>query len=232
MTIYPLGRREPRDFKHVEKYPLSALPLSATPPVVNKTLTLPTWHWTHDQGVQGACVGFGASMMMSMLNRKRYDPHWLWNESKKIDEWTDTNPGDNNGTSVRAACDVLRDQGHARKWSGRTYPVDPAEGITENRWATTVDEMRAGIAAGIPITIGVNWYTNFDRPEDGGWIGRGDLGRVRGGHAVCLYGASDRLGAFRLKNSWGRDFPLAWLGYKTMERLLGESGEACLVTDR
>lgn len=44
---------------------------------------------------------------------------------------------------------------------------------------------------GQPVVIGVNWYEAFDRPERGTdgswWIGRyGDLGRVRGGHALCL----------------------------------------------
>ena len=29
-------------------------------------------------GPEGACVGFGCSRMMSLLNRKRYDARWLW----------------------------------------------------------------------------------------------------------------------------------------------------------
>lgn len=44
-----------------------------------------------------------------------------------------------------------------------------------------------------PMVAGVNWYSNFDSPvlERRGviktaWIGRGDLGRVRGGHAIML----------------------------------------------
>jgi len=42
----------------------------------------------------------------------------------------------------------------------------------------------------VPVVIGIKWHTNFDRPEkdsDGTWwVGRGDLGGVRGGHCVCL----------------------------------------------
>lgn len=42
-----------------------------------------------------------------------------------------------------------------------------------------------------PVVIGVNWYEAFDRPERDSrgrwWIARdGNLGRVRGGHAVVL----------------------------------------------
>lgn len=248
-----LGRRIPTDFKHVEKYPFSAVaPTTVTK--VNKTLKLPSWHWTHDQGDEGACEGFGNSMMMAVINlqqRKtsvppikpftvRYDSWWLWDRAKEIDEWADTNPGDSNGTSGRACCDVLRTLGHvqvANKTNGRTVDPTPLilNGITANRWATTVDEMRSGIADGLPIAIGVNWYRNFDHPvkkNNGFWIGEGDLGAVRGGHCVCVYGASDSKQAFRVKNSWGSTYPLVWLTYSAMERLLHEEGEAALVTDR
>lgn len=227
-----LGRRIPTDFTHVEKYPYrTVMPTTVTK--VNKALKLPRWHWQHDQGSEGACVGFGSSMMMSLLNkRQRYNPWWLWNESKKIDEWSDTNPGDSNGTSVRAACDVLRVQGHSL-WN--IEQPSASEGITANRWATTVDEMRTSIASGVPMSIGINWYANFDSPERRGlrnWIGRGDLGQVRGGHCVCVYGASDRLEAFKIKNSWGANYPLVWIPYLTMQRLISEYGEVTLVSDR
>lgn len=99
------------------------------------------WWDFYDQGREGACVGFGASRMMSHLNRKRYDARWLWNEAKKVDEWADTNPGDDNGTSVRAACDVLRKQGHVALYRGKPRPVTAFEGISANRWATSVDQI-------------------------------------------------------------------------------------------
>jgi hypothetical protein len=56
------------------------------------------------------------------------------------------------------------------------------------------------------VVIGVNWYSNFDRPEtmtirgrQRQVIGRGDLGRLRGGHATCLrnYHVADTLGWYR-----------------------------------
>lgn len=227
-----LGRRKPEDFKHVEKFPYSLLAPTSVE-VVNKTFKLPYWHWTHDQGSEGACEGFGNSMMMTLLNKKRYNPWWLWNQGKMIDEWSDTNPGDNNGTSGRAVCEVLKTQGHTL-WKKEAPSLE--HGIQEYRWATTVDEMRTGIANNAPIAIGVDWYENFDKPEkrsNGWWIGlAGSLGKVRGGHCVCVYGASDKKQAFRVKNSWGRNFPLVWLPYKTMEILLKDAGEACLITDR
>lgn len=98
-----------------------------------------SWYDFYDQGSEGACVGFGSSRMMSLLNRKRYDARWLWNRAKEVDEWPDTVPGDDNGTSVRAAMDILRNEGH-KPWGG-TGQVKPAEGISANRWATRVDQV-------------------------------------------------------------------------------------------
>jgi hypothetical protein len=173
--------------------------------------------------------------MMSILNRRYYDARWLWNEAKEIDEFPDTNPGDNNGTSVRAAMDVLRTLGHVRIYHGNDMPAAPEEGILENRWATNVDEIRTCISSGIPVVLGTNWYRNFDRPVRKGlgwWIGEGNLGTIRGGHAVCIYRASDRLQAVGIVNNWGNSYPLVLMPYPVLERLLQEDGEATLVTDR
>lgn len=235
----PLGRLQPTDWKHVEKYPFSAL-VEATPLVVEKTLdTHIRWREYYDQGREGACVGFGSSHMMSILNRQRYDAKWLWNEAKIIDEWPSTNPGDDNGTSVRAGMEVLRIQGHKLVRGKKTYNPDVRFGIEVYRWTgkNPVDEMRTAISMGLPVTIGVDWYSNFDKPEKQSngewWIGKGNLGYIRGGHCVCVYGASDRRQGFKIVNSWGLSYPLVYMPYKTMEQLiLRQWGEAAIITDR
>lgn len=227
-VVGPLGRRRSPDTKHIEKYPFRVVRAVAN---VENILPLPSWHEEHDQGTEGACVGYGWSMAKAILDKQRFNDAWLWNEAKKIDIWPDTNPGDNNGTSVRAAGDVLRDQGHVLK--GKRSP-ERRWAIQENRWATTVDEMRTAIAGNVPVVIGVNWYSNFDNPQHKGtehWIGEGSLGHIRGGHCVCIIGASDKRQAFLAKNSWGKNYPLVWIPYTTMQRLLNEDGEAALITD-
>lgn len=43
--------------------------------------------------------------------------------------------------------------------------------------------------ANAPVVMGVNWYANFDEPtliRGKWWIGRGDWGSLRGGHATVL----------------------------------------------
>jgi hypothetical protein len=235
-TPLPLGRRVPADWRHVERYPYATVaPYAVTS--VERALPLPRYRIDYDQQREGACVSFASSWMMSIFNRRLYDARWLWNRAKEVDEFPATNPGDNNGTSVRAAMDVLRDEGHRRlhRRNGAGV-VAVAEGIAENRWATTVDEIRTSIAAGTPVVLGCNWYTNFDTPveraHDGHWIGEGRLGRVRGGHAICVYRASDRRQAVRIVNSWGTRYPLVWIGYGLLQQLLDEDGEATLAIDR
>lgn len=229
-----LGRLVPSDTVHIERYPYSAV-APQTVEHVERTLKLPRYRSLYDQGREGACVGFGSSWMMSILNRRFYDARWLWDRAKECDEWEFTNPGDNNGTSVRAAMDVLRKVGHCRVFRHKTHPPALVEGILVNRWATTVDQIRTCIASGIPVAIGVNWYRNFDQPVQKGrsfWIGEYDLGFVRGGHAVCIYRASDRLQAVGIVNNWGTLYPLVLMPYETLQRLLDENGEATMVTDR
>ena len=251
----PLGRRTPTDWRHYEKFPLTAATTPATPTPVaigvnwysdfdnpvkkgsrywiglnheqlgsvrgghcvclepgdqldrNGQVTRllqdsQSWWDFYDQGKEGACVGFGCSRMMSLLNRKRYDARWLWDWAKSTDDWPETKPGDDEGTSVRAACDILRSRGHVpwkdsyakRKYKERDKEEPAAgEGITANRWARTVDQV----------------------------------------HGVLKSPADDRAGAVRILNSWGRGYPhRVWMPDETLQRLIDEDGEVALITDR
>lgn len=111
-----------------------------------------SWWSFYDQGSEGACVGFGSSRMMSLINRERYNARWLWDQAKIIDEWADTNPGDDNGTSVHAASDILRLKGHVKYATSQgalTYQdrdwllPNISKGINAARWAQSVDDIRA-----------------------------------------------------------------------------------------
>lgn len=164
--------------------------------------------WTfYDQGSEGACVGFGSSQMMSQFNKKFYFARWLWDRSKEIDEWSDTNPGDSDGTSVRAALDILRTKGHIPYQStlydsmnrdgvgsdwiprSRLTPVY-SEGINANRWITSIDD-----------ALQVLGYTGLDYVD--------------------------------VMNSWGQGYPsLTRMPATTLERLWREDGEIGVPTDR
>lgn len=246
-----LGRRKPPDFEHIDKYPLKSLGIPAVF-TVEKSLLLPPWHKTHNQGQEGACVGFGTSMMLTITNLHEsakagidplpnfhYNPWWLWDRSKEVDGFSDTKPGDNNGTTVRAALDTLKKRGHVRWKDERTrnsiiLPPRRDDKILSYKWATTIDEVRTSINNAVPLSIGVNWYSNFDNPQYSQgeyWIGKGNLGTLRGGHCLTIYGASDHRQAVKLKNSWGTAYPEVWMPYSTLLRLLKEDGEIGLIAD-
>jgi hypothetical protein len=243
----PLGRLVPPDTRHLELYPLRALPEDERPTGVPVVLGI-DWYENFDAparegvrwwvgrgdlgGVRGghaivvpsahqldqwgwyrfyeqessACVGFAGSRMMSLLNRRRYEAYWLWDRAKERDVWNDTNPGDGEGTSVRAMADVLRGVGHVRVIRGRDLsawdddearddlPPVGGDGISANRWAFTVDEVLETLASPLYAT----------------------------------------LGAVPLLNSWGPGgWPhKAWLPLEVLDKLLRDDGEATMVTDR
>lgn len=250
-----LGRKVPTDWQHYEKYPLTAatLPDSPVPVVIGinwysdfdnpvkkgsqwwiglnahslgsvrgghcvcvepgdaldsagkitrRLQDATSWWDFYDQGAEGACVGFGTTRMATLLNRKRYDARWLWDLAKANDDWSDTNPGDDEGTSVRAGCDILRSRGHVvwktayadNTWQERDKELPSVtEGISTYRWAKSVDEV----------------------------------------HAALKSPSSDRVGAVRILNSWGRGYPhRVWMPDETLQRMIDEDGEVALVTDR
>lgn len=221
-----LDRLPPADWVHVEKYPLSAAPVTKPTPVVlginwydafddpeladdgrwwiraknlgsirgGHCLTVKSkqpdqlgWYRFYDQGEEGACVGFGVSRAMTMLNRVTYDAFWLYHEAQKMDEW----PGeDYDGTSVRAGLGVAATKGLKRLPSG---DVAAGDGISAYRWTIDVEEVHRTI--GLPL--------------------------------------ADQLEAVPLVNSWGAYYPhVTWLPDSVLERLLREDGEAAVITDR
>ena len=161
------------------------------------------WWEFYNQGAEGACVGFGWSRCMTMINGGSiYAPRWLWDRSKELDQWDETNPGDNNGTSVRAAGGVLRESGHV-SWQDAYgdddhteragYEPERSEGIQRFRWARSVDDV----------------------------------------HEVLGNERADELGAVPFLNSWGRGYPhRTWMPDDVLERLMNEEGEIAVPTDR
>lgn len=97
------------------------------------------WWDYYNQGVEGSCVGFGSSRMMSLINRKKYAARWLYLQAQLVDEYADTPPEE--GTSVNAAMKILKAKGHRAVVDGVTQAVSLSEGISAYRWATDVNDL-------------------------------------------------------------------------------------------
>lgn len=236
-----LGRREPTDDIHIQRYSLTrqTMPTVPTPVVLGINWYSDFDHWVtrrergvdrfyigldaknlgviegghcicvrppsiidrwwpfYDQGQEGACVGFGWSRFASLMNRRQYDGFSLYHAAQIIDEWGDTPP--ESGTSVRAGGDVMRDKG---AWRVRRSKVEvaphPLDGIDQNRWATSVEEIAACLS-----------------PADNG---RDVLNK---GFVILL-------------NSWGKSYPPeVRMPLETLDRVIfAEHGDATVATDR
>lgn len=234
----PFGRLVPAEFDHVAKYHLC--PEAAINHMQEKKIEVevdlilrPVGAYIHyDQKSTNKCVSEAVSRVMSIYNNKLYDTDWLYKKAQEIDEIS----GPHQGTTVKAAFDVLRKIGHKRY--GKFSP-SLANGIKSNYWATTIDGIRIAVGTRNPCVLGINWYGAFDFPTPDvntpteGWIGQQDWGHLRGGHAVVITGISDKRQAVSITNSYGKRYPeRVWLPYTTLEKLLAEDGECGVVVDR
>lgn len=241
----PLGRITPPDFDHVAKYPLAAL-LSETPTAIRNVPVIagvnwyegfdtperdftsgeevywvgrgvplgrirgghcfclePTedaalpgkeqddrrWWEFYDQGQEGACVGFGCSRAMTLLNRRRYDAFWLYHRAQEVGGYVGIE-----GAYVRDGLEVLRTEGHRIEHLDLSVEKERAsQGIGAYRWITPAEG-----AQGVLNALGT---PNLD-------------------YVTIL-------------NSWGRAYPhRVRMPAMILDRLIQESGEVGVVTDR
>lgn len=87
-----------------------------------------------------------------------------------------------------------------------------------------------------PVCVGSNWYTSMDVPDSSGLVTISPDATIRGGHEYLSRGkdVGDQLVHF--DNSWGPTWgPLQGsflMSYATIERLLGEQGDATVSLPR
>jgi len=167
-----------------------------------------------DQGVEGACTGFGAAHVEALSPRSRLDidnshARKVYLEARRQDEW----PGeDYDGSSVNGAMKALRLFGRIKSY----------------RWAFSMDEVRHGLSYHGAAEIGVWWMTGMFHPDMNGFIH--PTGVKEGGHALALSGYRLFSGhrAYRLDNSWGEDWGQkggAWIWEDDLEMLRTDDGE-------
>jgi hypothetical protein len=198
----------------------------------------------YNQNVEGlsSCVGHSGCYIGSHTEGGLLDAKWLWERAKARDGIPETNPGDNNGTTLRAGYEVRRREGLRRVvWDARqgryvSQEPDPALRLASYWWATTVEGIRAAVAAGFIVQLGINWYRGDSRPiEKAGasWVNP-NRGPLEGGHAIVVRRSSDRLEAFGLAQTWGLgygDNGYVLIPMREVERRLAEDGEAGVIVD-
>ena len=227
-----LGRVAPMDTKHIEKYPFGVRATFAAN--IEKVISRPRAS-QYNQKQTPRCVGYSTSKVMNWFNKMGYDADWLYKECKKID-------GDPNGdgTNANAACQVLRNKGHWQTVAGIDVPTGPKlkHGIAAYHWATSVDQIRTVFSTALPqpVLLGINWYEAWFNPlQRNGeyWLQTiPNAGGIAGGHEIGIWACSDTRQAFGFSNTWGSGWPsLVWVPYFTVDKLLADGGDACIITD-
>lgn len=82
------------------------------------------------------------------------------------------------------------------------------------------NEIKAHIAAGNAVVIGIDVYPDFDRLSPSNPIYDDASGKSRGGHALCVAGYDDSKRAIKIVNSWGTKWGFdgyGWISYDYIE---------------
>lgn len=227
-----LGRRTPGDFRHVERYPLTAATLPVRPSAVVLGVN---WYdamdypmrrsdgrwWITDGDLGGIRGGHAICVKPGLLT----DPV----------EWWDFYDQGNEGACVGFALSRLSSLHNRTRYGGR-WLYQEAQLIDE--WGDTPPEEGTSVRAGMEI-LRVRGHRRLIqgvlRPEhfEDGIKEYRWAQSVDEIHEAIKMPLADALGAVPLLNSWGRGYPhITWLPDNQLDRLLGEYGEAGLVTDR
>ncbi len=215
---YPLGMlpMEPTQYSSI---PLAMIPpMGQLPAAVDMRPDMPV---AGNQGQQGSCVGWAVGYALKTYQENiehgwgadtaetQFSPAYIYNQIKVGNCLS--------GSYIFSAFDLLTSQGCSTwalmPYSSQSCNTSPTAQAREEAgqyriasWRRVnvqdTTELRAQLAGGFPIVIGMKVYTNFfyvrgteiyDR-TDGTWVGN---------HAICVVGYDDDTSTFTIINSWG-----------------------------
>lgn len=230
MSRPQFGRREPTDWKHVERYPLTA---ATTPDKPMPVILGINWYekldwpaprdgrWWIDEGDLGRILGGHAICVKPAVLT---DPLEWW------DFYDQGNEGACVGFSESRAKSLVDRTRYSGQWLYKeAQKIDewPGEGYDGTSVRAGLEVLRT---RGHRRLIGGTLQP--ERVGDGIAAYRW-LRSVDEVHAVIKMPLADQLGAVPLLNSWGRYYPhIVWLPDSVLDRLLSEDGEAATFTDR
>jgi hypothetical protein len=198
-----------------------------------------------DQGKQNSCVGWAVAYALKSYQENlerswsagptnhRFSPSFIYNQLNK----TASCQG---GTTFVEALNLLRRDGVATladfpyRDDDCARQPDAAVRMTARPFAIAdwrrvnvqdATEVKTHLASGFPVLIGMMVDIAFMRL-------RGDVayaqasGKTEGGHAMILVGYSDDRGAFKVMNSWGKqwgDGGFGWIGYGAFSQTVREA---------
>lgn len=167
-----------------------------------------------DQGAEGSCCGQACKQLLQSEPFEQDVPQsaeWIYHEAQKIDEF----PDGTEGTSVRAALEILR----------------RLKLIESFHWAPDIDSVLDWLAAQGPVDAGTDWFSY--ETESNGRVPF--TGRRVGGHSYLLTGYDLPARILFMVNSWGRSYGKNGEGFITFDdfaKQLTRGGCAAGVVER
>ena len=225
----PLGMK----FENRDK--LAGIPLASTPfggdelpASVDLSAKMPP---VGNQGNQNSCVAWAIAYALKSYQENLelgqqylFSPSYIYNQ---------INNGMNAPTYVTDALNVLSEQGVCplddMPYSQDDFTSKPTEKAKQDAKKFRIDfwrqvnvqdvkEVKAQLSAGYPVIIGADVSKEF---VDGGFNEKAnyiwkDAGTPEGGHCMLLTGYDDAKGAFKVMNSWGKEWGdngFGWIDY-------------------
>ena len=169
----------------------------------------------HQRGPQA--VAYALAAYRQIITGSAGDPDATHRAAHAADPWAGV---PHEGTTIHAGLKVMQAEGV----------------ITGYVWSRDAGEVVDWLLLHGPVVVGSVWtQAMMDAPAGDDPLVIGDLTdpeNVMGNHCYLLIGYSDRLGAVRLLNSWGRGWGengRAWVKVDDLQRLLDEAtGQACM----
>ncbi|MDR1209677.1 MAG: C1 family peptidase [Clostridiales bacterium] len=189
-----------------------------------------------NQGAQGSCAAWATAYSLHSAQEK-LDHSWEYDETTLCSPsyvYNQGNDGADNGMSIVRALQILKDTGSVfladMPYDPADYTSIPPDGLAEIAYPHRIEDWNAvqgvtGIKKAIiaygGVVVGVPCYPeifiiNPENPVYDDTSGVND-----GGHAICLVGWDDSLGAFKFINSWGTAWGIGGFGYISFE-IVGE----------
>jgi hypothetical protein len=171
------------------------------------------------QGNRPHCVAYATATVKLVDEWKErkvwyaFDEDWLYARCKERDGKPKTD-----GTNLRVAFKIVQKEGYASRGTYlRTRRQEGPErrfGVKTYAKLKSLRAIKHAVRSRGPVALGIRVDDGIHHPVDG--VVPEPSGKPFGGHAVCVTGWDDGIGALRIKNSWGYawgDKGFAWLPY-------------------
>jgi len=244
---YPATGLEWASPEQLRAVPLASMPYSGVelPEQVDLSAHMPP---PGDQGRQNSCVGWATAYVLKSYQEQIEFNHPLaqpdgspnWNKVfSPAYVYNQLNNGRDGGITYIDALNLLSGQGVV-PWAEMPYLSDDyrrkpshAQRIKARPWRidfwrqiNVLDhkEIKAHLNAGYPVMVGALIDEGFFKARKG-YIWKNAKGKALGGHAFVLVGYDESKQAFKLINSWGKDWAdhgFGWIDYAWFPRVVRE----------